>query len=521
MDDGGLDDCIQTAHPDISVQDISLCLGNLHPRAFVASPATSDAVSQHSDFNPSVHEPMRAVPFAMQSGQKDSYLEEAQVSHQNFFDNGQPQASMEGMSEFHGNLQPGAFPVLRAESDSMLHHSDIEPSLQEPVQANSFAVQNGQKDSFHEEAQVSNLNFFGNRHQPQAPMEGMSEHLGNLQAGAFPDSPAEGDVMSHFSDLEPSSQEECEAVPYSTVPSGAQPNIPHSVAEQPHTLENMVLSRDNIMLHHGGDLEPAPSMKLPGFPPAVPQVSAQSIQQVSVLHPEPLQDMSHSNNDFVSHHSDLEPPLSMAPLGVPTSTQQDFFQKSESVQASMVPPGYSSSVPQASVQQPEPPQDMVLKEDNFMLRSDLEPPLNMVLPGVPTSIPQASEQQPEPVQNMAENIPADPDHNAHVKLPSRENSLEDSLDRKSSMDSPSVTFNPTPVVEPVQPPTLCKTSSEGTPDELFQPASVEQMKLNMPSKKEGQFQPSGKQESTVDGTKMYKKLFNNCCAFVSLHKCSC
>jgi len=266
----------------------------------------------------------------------------------------------------------------------------------------------------------------------------------------------------------------------------------------------MVLSRDNIMLHHGGDLEPAPSMNFPGFPPAVPQVSAQSIQQVSVLHPEPLQDMSHSNNDFVSHHSDLEPPFSMVPPGVPTSTQQDFFQQPESVRASTVPPGNPPSVPQASVQQPVPPQDMALKEDVFMLRSDLEPPPNMVPPGVPTSIPQAFDQQPEPVQNMAENIPADPDHNAHVKLPSLENSLEDSLDRKSSMDSPSVTFNPTPVVEPVQPPTVCKRPSEGNPVELFQPAPVEQMKLNMPSKMDGQFQPSEKQDSTVDGTKMYK-----------------
>jgi len=257
------------------------------------------------------------------------------------------------------------------------------------------------------------------------------------------------------------------------------------------------------MLHHGGDLEPTPSMKLPGFPPAVSQVSAQSIQQVSVLHPESLQDMSHSNNDFVSHHSDLEPPFSMVPPGVPASTQ-DFFQEPESVQASTVPPGNLPLLPQASVQQPEPPQDMALKEDVFMLRRDLEPPPNMVLSGVPTSIPQASDQQPEPVQNVAENIPADPDHNAHVKLPSRENSLEDSLDRKSSMDSPSVTFNPTPVVEPVQPPTVCKRPSEGNSVELFQPAPVEQMKLNMPSKMEVQFQPSGKQESTVDGTKMYK-----------------
>ena len=514
-------------HPQIPVEDMSELLGDRQPGAFEASPAKGDAMLHNSYSNPPLQEPVQADPFAMQSGQKDSYLKEAPVSHQNFFDNVKPQAPMEGMSELHGNLQHGAFPVTRAEGDVMLHHGDIEPSLQEPVQADSFAVQNGHKDSFLEEAPVSNLNLSDNEHQSQPPIEGMSGLLANLQPGALPAPPAEGDVMSHSGDLEPPLQEQYEAVPPSTVPPGVQPYIPHSVVEKPETLQNKAFSMGNVMLHHDSDLEPAPSMmQVLGFPPAIPQASVQNseplrvsmappgfataIQQASVHHPEPSQDMAHSNNDFISHRSDLEPPLSMVPPGVSPSTQQASFQKHEPVQASMAPAVNPPSIPQASVQQPVSPQDMAFNEGDFMLRrTDLEPPPNMVPPGVPTSTPQASVQQPEPVQNMAENIPADPDHHAHVKLPSHANPLADSLGHKSSIDRPSVTLKPAAVVEPVQPPSLGKAPSEGTPVELFKPAPVEQMQLHMPPKMEGQFQPSGKQESTVDGKKMNNNLLNN------------
>lgn len=501
-------------HPQIPIEDMSELLGNLHPAAFVASPATGYAMLHNSDFKPSLKEPVQAHPFAVQSWQRDSYPVAAQASHRKLFDNVHPQGPMEGMSELHGNLQPRAFPVTRAEGDVMLNHSDLEPSLQEPVQADPYLVQ---KDSFLEEAPVSNLNL--NEHQPQAPMEGMSEHHGNLQPGAFQASPAEGDVMSHSSDLEPPSQEQFEAVPRSTVPPGVQPNILQNIVEQPEILQNVAFSKGDIKLHHDSDLDPAPSMMLAGVPPAIPQASAQngeplqtvtpgvptSIQQASVQHPEPLQDMALSNNDLVLHHSDLEPPLSMVPPGVPTSTQQASFQKPEPVQASLVPPGNLPSTPQASVQQPEPPQDMALPEGDIMLhRNDLEPPPKMVPPVVPTSIPQASVQQPEPVQNMAENIRADPDHDAYTKLPSHEKPLADSLDHKPSMDSPSGTFKPSSVVEAVQPPSLGKAPSEGTPLELFKPAPVEQMQLHMPPKMEGQFQPSGKPKSVVDGKKVHK-----------------
>ena len=166
--------------------------------------------------------------------------------------------------------------------------------------------------------------------------------------------------------------------------------------------------------------------------------------------------------------------------------------------SNVLPPG----VPQTSVQQPEPPQNLAPSENIIQHHTDLEPQPKMVPPGVPTSIPQASVQQPEPVQNMAENITADPDHIANVKLLSNDKPLADSLDHKSSVDSPSGIFKPTPVAEPVQPLSLGKAPSEGTPVELCKPAPVEQMHLQMPPKMEGQFQPSGKQESTVDGKKM-------------------
>ena len=527
-------------HPQIPVEDMSELLGNLQPGAFVASPVMGDAMLHNSDFKPSLQEPVQADPFAVQNGQRDRYHEEAQASHQNFFDNVHPRAPMEGMSD----LQPRAFPVTRAEGDVMVHHSHNEPSLQESVQADPYLEQ---KDSFLEEAPGSNLNFLDNEHQPQAPMEGMSE----LQPGAFPASPAEGDIMSHSSDLEPPSQEQHEAVPLSTVPPSVLPNIPQSIVEQPETLQNMAFSKGNVQLHYDSDLDPAPSMMLPGVPPAIPKASAQrseplqavplgvptSTQQASVQHPEPLQDMALSNNDLVLHHNGLEPPLSMVPPGVSTSPQHASFQKPKPVQASLVPPRSLPStpqayvqqpeqlqdtallegdirlhdsdlepppnmvppgVPQASVQQPEPPQSMALPEGD-MVRSDLAPPPKMVPPGVPTFIPQASVQHPQPVQNVAENVPADVDHNAYIKLSSSEKPLADSLDHKPSMDSPSGIFKPSSVVEPVQPPSLDKALSERTPADLFKPASVEHMHLHMPPKMEGQSQPSGEQESTVHG----------------------
>lgn len=492
----------------------------------------------NSDFKLSLLEAVQAAPFGVQSGQRDNHPEAAQESHQNFFDDFTRQAPMEGMSELYGNFQPGAFPVTKAEGDVMLHQSDIEPSLQEPVQADRFLVQ---KDSFLEEVPVSN--------QPQATIGSMSEHHGNHQPRAFPASPAEDDFMSHSSDLEAPSQEQYEAVPQSMAPLGVQPNIMQSIVEQPETMQNMAFSKGNIELHPDSDLDPASSMMLPGVPPAIPQASAEkseplqvvpphvptSIQQASVQHPEPLQDMALPNNDLVLHQSDLEPPVSMVPPSVPASTQQACFQKPEPIHASFVPPDdpppipqacvqqpeqlqdmalldgdirwhgsdlepppnmVPPGVPQASVQQPEPPQGMTLPE------RDLEPPPKMVPPGVPTSIPQASLQQSDPVQSMAENISANPDHNAYIKLPSHEKPLVDSLDHKLSMDSPSGTLKPLSVVAPVQPPSLGKEPSERSLLELFKPAPVEQMQLHMPPKMEGQFQPSGKQESTVDGKKI-------------------
>ena len=343
---------------DDAVEYMSELLGNLQPGAFVASPATGDALLHNSDFKPSLQEPVQAHPFAVQSGQRDQYPEAAQASHRSFFDIVQPQAPMEGMSELHGNLHPGAFSVTTAEGDVMLHHSDIEPSLQESVLEDPFLVQ---KDSFLQEAPVSDLNFFDNEHQPQAPMESMSELHGNFQAGAFLASPAEGHVISHSSNLEPPSQEQYEAVPRSAVPPGVQPNIPQNIIEQPETLQNMAFSEGNVKLHHGSGLDSAPHAMLVGVPTASPQASAQdsepllqgmplsvptSIQQASVQHPEPMQDMALSNNDLVSH-SDLEPPLSMVPSGVPTSIQQASVQKPEPVQASIVPPGNLPSIPQA------------------------------------------------------------------------------------------------------------------------------------------------------------------------------
>ena len=539
-------------HPQIPVDGLTELLGNLQPAAFVTSPEMVNALLHNSDFKPSLQEPVLADPFAVQSGQRDSYPEAAQKAHQNFFDNVQPQAPVESMSELHGNLQLAASPVTKAEGDVMLHQSDIEPSLQEPVQTDPFLVQ---EDSFLEEAPVSNVNFFDNEHQPQATLGGMSEHHGNHQPGTFPASPAEGDIMLHSSELEPPSQDQCEAVPQSMVPPGVQPNIPRSIVEQAETLQNMAFSKGNVKLHPYSDLDPAPSMMLPGITPTIPQASAQnseplqvvpppvstSIQQASVQHPEPLQDPTLSNNDLVVQRSDLGPPPSMVPPSVPTSTQKASFQKPEPVQASLVPPGNLPFIPQAYVQQPEqlqdmallegdirlhgsdlepppsmaplgipqasyeqpePPQDMALPDGDIILHQrDLESPPKMVPPGVPASIPQASVQQPDPVQSMAENTSADPDHNAHVKLPSHDKSLADSLDQKLSMDSPSGTFKPSSVVQPVQPPSLGKEPSERTLLELFKPAPVEQMQLHMPPKMEGQFQQSGKQESSVDGKK--------------------
>ena len=438
----------------IPVEGMSELLGNLQPGAFVTSPEMGDAMLHNSDFKPSLQEPVLADPFAVQSGQRDSYPEAAQQAHQSFFDNVQPEAPMESMSELHRNLQPGAFSVTKAEGDVMLHHSDKEPSLQEPVQADPFLVQ---KDSFLEEAPVSNVNFFDDEHQPQATLGGMSEHHGDDQPGAFPGSSAEGDIMSLSTEFEPPSQDQCEAVPQSIS------NIPQSIVEQAETLKNMAFSEGNVKLHPDGDLDPVPSMMLPGIPPAIPpaipQASAQnseplqvmpppvstSIQQASVQHPEPLQDLTLSNNDLVLQRSDLEPPPSMVPSSVPPK---------------------------------------------------------MVPPGVPTSIPQASVQQPDSVQSMAENTSADPDHNAHVKLPSHDKPLADSLDQNLSIDSPSGRFKPSSVVEPVQPPSLGNEPSERTLLELFKPAPVEQMQLHMPPKVEGQFQQSGKEESTVDGKKI-------------------
>ena len=530
-------------HSQIPLEDMSVLLGNLQPGAFLASSVMGDAMLHNSDFKPSLQEPVQADPFAVQNGQRDMYPEEAQVSHQNFFDNVHPQAPMEGMSD----LQQRAFPVTRAEGDTMLHHSHIEPSLQESVEADPYLVQ---KDSFLQDAPVSDLNFPDNEHQPQAPMEGMSDLHGNLQPGAFPASPTEGDVMSHSSDLEPPSQEQHEAVPLSTVPLSVQPNIPQSIVEQPETLQNMAFSKGNVQLHHDSALDLAPSMMCSDVPPIIPKAAADnseslqavppgvptSIQQASVQHPEPLQDMALSKNDLMLYYSDLGPPLSKVPPGVSTSAQQASFQKPKPFEASLVPPGNLPStpqaygqqseqlqgmarlegdirlhdsdvepppnmvppgVPEASVQQPEPPQGMALPEGDIMLRSDLEPPPKMEPPGVPASISQASFHHPEPVQNIAENIPADADQNAYVKLPSHEKGLVDSSDHNPSMDSPSGTFKPSALVEPVQPPSLDIVPSEET--ELFEPTVVEHMHPHMPPKMEGQSQPSGKQESTVDG----------------------
>ena len=376
-------------HPQIPVEGMSELLGNLQPGAFVTSPEMGDTMLHNSDFKPSLHEPVLADPFAVQSGQRDSYPEAAQEAHRSFFDNVQPQASMESMSELHGNLQPGAFSVTKAEGDAMLHHSDKEPLVQEPVQADPFLVQ---KDSFLEDAPVSNVNFFDDEHQPQATMGDMSEHHGNDQPGAFPGSSAEGDIMSLSTEFEPPSQDQCEAVPQSIS------NIPQSIVEQAETLQNMAFSKGNVKLHPDGDLDPAPSVMVPGIPPAIPQASAQnseplevmpppvstSIQQASVQHPEPLQDPTLSNNDLVLQRSDLEPPPSMVPSSVPTSIQQASFQKPEPIQASLVPPGNLLSVPQAYVQQPEQLQDLALLEGDIRLRgSDIELPHNMVPPGVP------------------------------------------------------------------------------------------------------------------------------------------
>ena len=481
----------------------------------------------NSDFKLLLLEAVQGDPCTGQSGQRENHPEAAQESHQNFLNDFLTQA-------------PGAFPVTEAEGDVMLHHSDIEPSLQESVQADRFLVQK-------EGIPASNLNFFDE--QQQATMGGMSEHHGNLQPGAFPASPTEGDIISHSSDLEPPSQEQYEAVPQSMVPPGVQPNIMQSIVEQPETVQNMAFSKGNIELHPDSDLDRTPSMMLPGVPPTIPHAAAEnseplqvvpphvptSIQQASVQHSEPLQDMALSNNDVVLHHSDLEPPVSMVPPSVPASTQSASFQKPEPVQASFVPQGDPPSIPQACVQQSEPPQDMALIDSDISLRGsdvetapnmvppgvsqasvqqpepaqgmtlperDLELPPKMVPPGVPTSIPQASLQQPDPVQSMAENISANPDHNAYVKLPSNEKPLADSLDHNLSMDSPLGTFKPSSVVEPVQPPSLGKEPSERSLLELFKPAPVEQMQLHMSPKMEGQFQPSGKQESTVDGKKI-------------------
>lgn len=164
-------------------------------------------------------------------------------------------------------------------------------------------------------------------------------------------------------------------------------------------------------------------------------------------------------------------------------------------------------------------------KDNILLpRSDLETPqqqqsegflFSMAPPDVSPALWQTSVQQDEQLQNIPENVPAD--YNAHIKLPSDEKLLVDSLDHKSSMDSPSGTFKPNSIVEPMQPPSLGQAPLEQTPSGLFMPGSVsEQMKPCMPPDMESSFsdvdrpthqesrpevasEPSGEQRSLVDG----------------------
>ena len=413
-------------HPQIPVEGMSELLGNLQPGAFVTSPEMGDTMLHNSDFKPSLHEPVLADPFAVQSGQRDSYPEAAQEAHRSFFDNVQPQASMESMSELHGNLQPGAFSVTKAEGDAMLHHSDKEPLVQEPVQADPFLVQ---KDSFLEDAPVSNVNFFDDEHQPQATMGDMSEHHGNDQPGAFPGSSAEGDIMSLSTEFEPPSQDQCEAVPQSIS------NIPQSIVEQAETLQNMAFSKGNVKLHPDGDLDPAPSVMVPGIPPAIPQASAQNSEPLEVMPPpvstsiqqaefelpsqdqceavpqsisnipqsiveqaETLQNMAFSKGNVKLHpDGDLDPAPSVMVPGIPPAIPQASAQNSEPLE--VMPPPVSTSIQQASVQHPEPLQDPTLSNNDLVLqRSDLEPPPSMVPSSVPTSIQQASFQKPEPIQ---------------------------------------------------------------------------------------------------------------------------
>ncbi|KAJ7334505.1 hypothetical protein OS493_014827 [Desmophyllum pertusum] len=74
---------------------------------------------------------LQADPFAVDSTRQNNSLpEQAPGSHFNFFDNVQPEASEENLSEILGNLQPGAFPAfpVKADDDSNLEAPSQEPS---------------------------------------------------------------------------------------------------------------------------------------------------------------------------------------------------------------------------------------------------------------------------------------------------------------------------------------------------------------------------------------------------------
>ena len=158
--------------------------------------------------------------------------------------------------------------------------------------------------------------------------------------------------------------------------------------------------------------------------------------------------------------------------------------------------------------------------DVMLPHNDLEPTLqeqsgehlsSMAPQSVPPTFPQAFVQQDEPVQNMAENIPVN--HYDQDNLPADEKPLVDSLEHKSlSIDSPSGTFRPNSVGEPMQPPSVGQVPLEDTPSGFFVPGSVEQLKLHdveynpsdegqpqQESVPEATFQPSVQQKSLVEG----------------------